>query len=382
MRESGEIREGAKPRLQTDPDRPGGDKVRDALPSCRICGSRDGEIHRVREMMFGFGDVFDYLECSECGCLQLLNPPADMARFYPANSYYSFKPSLPTANPTNEGPSPSRLIRLAREWFSHRQNEAAVFELGGIFELLARRHQMEEWVSALKKYVSESPERTLRARILDVGCGSGALLLGMACFGFSRLDGVDPYLKEPVNAKSYRIRNVDVRTLNDETYDLILMNHSLEHIPDQIETLTAIRGLLDDRGVCRIEVPVADCEAWSAYGADWVEIDAPRHYFLHTRKSFAIASNAAGLEVYRIDDVGTPFEFWGSELYRRGLPFFEAAVNDYRDPRSIFSEADMAEFERRSTEVSRQNKGGRLAFYLRRAGRQPADLARRELRGG
>jgi hypothetical protein len=213
---------------------------------------------------------------------------------------------------------------------------------------------MEEWVSLLKKYVSESPRRSLRTRILAVGCGSGALLSGMASFGFSRLEGVDPYLKEPINAKFYKIMNVDVKTLKGETYDLILMNHSLEHVPDQIETLTAIRGLLDDRGVCRIEVPVADCEAWLAYGTDWVEIDAPRHFFLHTRKSFAIASAAAGLEVYRIVDVGTPFEFWGSELYRRGLPFFEATVNDYRDPRSVFLETDMAEF-------------GRLAFYLRRA---------------
>ena len=45
------------------------------MATCNICKNGLGKIHQVREMMFGFRDVFEYFECSGCGCLQLINPP-------------------------------------------------------------------------------------------------------------------------------------------------------------------------------------------------------------------------------------------------------------------------------------------------------------------
>jgi|GEM_PF-5382685 hypothetical protein len=40
--------------------------------------------------MLGLGDPFDYLECSACGCVQLLNIPADMRRYYPGDTAFQF----------------------------------------------------------------------------------------------------------------------------------------------------------------------------------------------------------------------------------------------------------------------------------------------------
>ena len=327
-------------------------------------------MYHVREMMFGFPDVFEYFECSGCGCLQLINPPSDMGRYYPADSYYSFDVAPPppwqVEPPSGRGP-----IRSARRWLSRRLREALIFESRGFFEGLARlRHEswrasMEAWASHLRTYVAVSPRHSFQTRILDVGCGTGALLSSLARYGFDRLEGVDPYIRETLEKPGYRIRNVDVTSLKGETYDFILMNHSLEHIPDQLGTLTAIHGLMARRGVCRIEIPVAGCEAWRIYGTDWVEIDAPRHYFLHTRKSFEMLAGAAGLEIYRADDVGDAFEYWGSEMYRRGLTLVEEHTKQGRDPRAVFTEAEMSEFERRSAEANRGNRGGRIAFYLR-----------------
>ena len=57
--------------------------------ACRICSSTEKhDIIPVREMMFGMRDKFDYLSCSQCGCLQLINPPENMGKYYPDN-YYS-----------------------------------------------------------------------------------------------------------------------------------------------------------------------------------------------------------------------------------------------------------------------------------------------------
>ena len=53
--------------------------------SCRICGGSPGARHVAREMMYGTREAFGYFECSSCGCLQIAEVPADLARFYPAD---------------------------------------------------------------------------------------------------------------------------------------------------------------------------------------------------------------------------------------------------------------------------------------------------------
>lgn len=59
--------------------------------ACNICGNDKGNRqHEAREMAFGLRDKFTYLECGSCGCLQLLNIPADMSRYYPGD-YYSMQ---------------------------------------------------------------------------------------------------------------------------------------------------------------------------------------------------------------------------------------------------------------------------------------------------
>src|SRR5689334_22499774 len=59
--------------------------------TCEFCGSSGFVSHRVREMMYGFRDEFEYLECKSCGCLRIASVPDDLARFYPSDSYYSYR---------------------------------------------------------------------------------------------------------------------------------------------------------------------------------------------------------------------------------------------------------------------------------------------------
>ena len=62
----------------------------DTEPHCRICDSAGPfQHHRVRDMMFGPGDHFDYRLCAACGCLQIADIPADLSRHY-GEGYYSF----------------------------------------------------------------------------------------------------------------------------------------------------------------------------------------------------------------------------------------------------------------------------------------------------
>jgi hypothetical protein len=59
---------------------------------CRICGNDRGNRNVVaREVMYGFRERFDYLECSDCGCLQIRQVPQDIGKYY-SETYYSYEP--------------------------------------------------------------------------------------------------------------------------------------------------------------------------------------------------------------------------------------------------------------------------------------------------
>jgi hypothetical protein len=46
---------------------------------CRICDSKDlGSPIELREVMFGTGEKFRYQRCSNCGCLQITEQPAEI----------------------------------------------------------------------------------------------------------------------------------------------------------------------------------------------------------------------------------------------------------------------------------------------------------------
>src|SRR5213594_710337 len=57
------------------------------MSTCKICSTEaEHESYRVREMQFGTREEFIYFQCVHCGCLQLRDIPANLAKYYP--DYY------------------------------------------------------------------------------------------------------------------------------------------------------------------------------------------------------------------------------------------------------------------------------------------------------
>lgn len=328
------------------------------LGPCRICGSLTGRSHAVREMMFGFRDWFHYFECGSCGCLQLTDPPADMARYYPPQRYYSFQPPADDATTT----FPGGLVG----WMMRRRNEAELFGGGVPGRLLSRLFPRRDLRWHQRRF-AHMPIHHMDARILDIGCGSGQLLREWAGFGFNRLQGVDPYLPHDIDmGPSLRIHARSVEAMPDERFDLVMIHHAFEHMADPLAALRSVARMLAPRGACLIRIPIATPGPWAEYGVDWAEIDAPRHHFIHTPRSLAITADRAGLEIYHTeyehdDLVG----YYGSELYRRDLPLYDEAAGQYRDIQAAFTPAELQEFARRARQAAHDRVAGRAAFYLR-----------------
>src|SRR5690606_13797018 len=147
-------------------------------------------------------------------------------------------------------------------------------------------------------------------------------------------------------------------------FDLVMLHHSFEHMPDPAETLRHVHRLLKPGRAALVRIPVADSWAWRHYGADWVQLDAPRHLFLHTRRSIALLAARAGLEVERVVHDSTAFQFWGSEQYREGIPLRHARSYARNPSGSAFTAAEIREFEQRAAELNARGEGDQAAFYL------------------
>ena len=150
----------------------------------------------------------------------------------------------------------------------------------------------------------------------------------------------------------------------------MLFQHSLEHLPDQVGALAAARERLLPGGSIFVEVPVVDSYAWRTYGVDWVDLDAPRHLYLHSIRSLTRVAEAAGLAVARIAPMSSVFELLASEQYRRGIPLRAPDSIAVRGVGALYTRAALAPWQRLARRLDVPGEAGRLAFYLR-----PAELA-------
>jgi 2-polyprenyl-3-methyl-5-hydroxy-6-metoxy-1,4-benzoquinol methylase len=73
-----------------------------------------------------------------------------------------------------------------------------------------------------------------------------------------------------------------------------MLHHSFEHMDNPCGVLKQIDKLLNPDGELLIRIPVSDSFAWRKYGVDWFQLDAPRHFFLHTTKSIALLAKNSG----------------------------------------------------------------------------------------
>src|SRR4030042_96281 len=240
---------------------------------CRICGNeKDNREYSLTEKMFGTGEAFDYFKCVECGCLQILELPARLNEYYDP-AYYSFKKTKSCF----DNPIKAFLKRLrTRYYFSSRTLFPSIY---------LKIYSPPKYFTWLKE-----AGVNLNSRILDVGCGSGDLLIRMRKDGFKDLTGGDPYIeKDILYENGVIVYKKDISEINNK-YDFIMLHNSYEHMRQPVKALQDLSGMLNNRRYLLIRIPVVSSYAWEEYGTNWVSLDAPRHLFLHSEKSMHIIS--------------------------------------------------------------------------------------------
>lgn len=300
-------------------------------------------------MMLGLRDRFQYLECGRCGALQIREIPADLGRYY-APPYYAFRPARPDA--------------AWRRWLKRRLADHALGERDPVGAVMARvrgvpgMHRMHRMLQGIRRAGLDRD-----ARILDVGAGAGHTLFQFHDCGFRHLLGVDPYIDGDLRyANGVVVLRAELHDVVG-TFDLVMFHHSFEHVGDPAATLAAARARLSPAGRILIRMPVA-ADSWRRYGADWVELDAPRHLHVHTVDSLRHLARSTGLELRDMGWETDGFELWGSEQNRRDIPLTDPRSHDVGGRGEVFSRREMREFARRARELNRTGRAGRASFWL------------------
>lgn len=305
-------------------------------------------------MMFGMRDEFDYLECGECGTIQIIKIP-DLAPYYPQN-YFSLEAGAE--------------IEFAKKF---KRRLAARFA-GDYF--VNKKNPIGKYLTAKKAWLRTEFPPSLRefplgidfqSKILDFGCGTGKPLQILYQFGFRNLTGADAFIEAdifyPNGVKVYKKRLDEL----EPAFDLITLNHSFEHLPNPLESLGEIGRLLDKDKFALIRIPVVNF-AWEKYGTNWVQFDAPRHLFLYTEKSFRHLAQKAGFTIEKVIYDSTAFQFWGSEQYLQDIPLNDERTFKEDVTKSIFTAEQMDKWRRQAEELNAQGKGDQASFYLRFTG--------------
>lgn len=310
---------------------------------CRVCANYQGNLyHSTLEMMLGFRDVYNYVECGSCGCLQIEKYPDSIQKYYPDN-YYSYR------RPQFRGRNFKQKMIDLRD----RHDLGFSNFLG---RLLSVFRPNNEFIN-LSRY-GLKPD----SKILDVGCGYGGFLIKLRDLGFSNLFGIDPFCEPDNHIDGVQIFKMDMSEVNG-IFDFIMLNHSFEHMPKPRQQFDHLLRLLSHDGVCMVRVPVASSYAWKYYKTNWVQLDAPRHFYLHTPKSIKILADQAGLELFDVRYDSTYFQFTGSEMYSRNISLKEAESQSA----NIFSRRDIKRYQRKADKLNANGLGDQAVFYLRKS---------------
>ncbi len=295
-------------------------------------------------MAFGTREPFTYVECASCGCVQIGEVPENLGDYYPSG-YFAYRDYRRLAK--------SRFRALVdRRRYAHATGNFNL--IGWLANRVSNPLPYVEWVRAA------GTDRS--ARVLDIGCGSGKLLVRMKLAGFRECVGVDPFIGHSIHyPNGVSVHHADLESYAAERpgpFDLVMLHHALEHMPEQHRVMRAVKELLGPRGCVLVRIPVADSYAWRHYRENWVNLDPPRHLYLHTRRSMELLAEQAGLAVGEVVHDSTARQFLGSELCTRNI-----ALNE-TNPERVAIERRRADYERRAGELNRQGDGDMAAFYL------------------
>ena len=87
--------------------------------------------------------------------------------------------------------------------------------------------------------------------------------------------------------------------MDDEhgTYDIVMLHHSLEHMPDPAAAMKHVRRLVQPNGWALVRMPVAGSYGWRTYREHWLGLEPPRHLVIPSIEGMRQLADQAGFDI-------------------------------------------------------------------------------------
>lgn len=173
-----------------------------------------------------------------------------------------------------------------------------------------------------------------KGRLLDIGAASGAYVRAAIDKGW-KAHGIELSPLAVAFAKDYwkvdLIQGtVEQAHFQNNFFDAIILVHTLEHLPDPLETLKEINRILKKTGILYVSLPNIASHKAKKLGEKWGALKPAEHLFFFSPKTLKLLFEKAGFDIVRIDTSISVVDLEG--LQKLGLPVregFRTFINRY-----------------------------------------------------
>lgn len=273
------------------------------ISNCYICG-KEGEIRyaNISDKLFGAPGEWNIFYCNDCDLLWINPMPVeeDIGKLY--NNYFTHS-SNDIANTSSKSSIKEYIKELYIEKklsYNTKNNRIIKILITLLVDLFIPLSG--ESLLASMSFVNN----TWGSNLLDCGCGDGKFLKRLQDRGWN-VYGYEPDKTAVKEARRKGLNNVVVGTIEeanfeDNYFDVVTLNHVIEHLIDPKGTLAQIIMKIKTGGRIIIRVPNINSMLHRYFKQNWRGLECPRHLFLFSERSLSkmLTSN----NFLQIDKVG------------------------------------------------------------------------------
>ncbi len=265
---------------------------------CPVCK------HADRELLYS--DLIDNVfrvapgrwslwKCAACGSAYLDPRPTPEAIYLAYTNYYTHNQAKTRDDYAILGPLRKLRRRLVNGYTNWRYGtDAAPSTALGILVAFVLLH-FKKKLDRQYRHIPRLPAGG--GKLLDVGCGDG-VFLGLARSCGWNVVGLDPDPEAVANASSLglTVHEGGIEHYDGETkqFDVITLNHVIEHVSQPVKTLESCHALLKPGGQIWLETPNIESFGHARFGKNWRGLEAPRHLIIFNQRSLKLALMEAG----------------------------------------------------------------------------------------
>ena len=239
-------------------------------------------------------------ECKKCKLIFINPQPSykELEKYYPTEDYYAF-------------------------WGITKKEESKKVKLKlFLYDLYYNPKNKNKFLKLLFspiKFLVRGVRMGRDQKLLDFGSGSGQFLYEMKQFGID-VWGIEPGDFDKSTAKSLRIKPdlMEAKYPND-FFDIVTMNHVLQHVNNPTQILKEIHRVLDKKGVFILGVSNYRSLAYSLFTKNWLQLDIPRHLSNYSDKLLCSFLEKNNFQVIRKYYNSRPNQFVDSLYFKLNI---------------------------------------------------------------